>query len=113
MISPADGAPMTFAGLWERWVPKPDPAAEGEAGAAAEPVESFTIVTTAASPSAARVHDRMPAVLSPDAFEFWLTAPAEAAAALLTPWPGALKIVPVNKAMSNVRNQAAEHAAAI
>src|SRR5690606_20068265 len=38
-ISPPDGALLTFAGLWEVWRPAPD----------AEPVHTFTILTTGAS----------------------------------------------------------------
>lgn len=108
MITPADGGPVTFAGLWERWTPK-----ETEPGHDATPVETFTIVTGPATPSAARVHDRMPAILRPDQFDAWLTAPADEALPLLAPYAGELTIVPVNTAMSNVRNQTADAAAPI
>ena len=49
-ITLADGEPFAFAGLWERWEKAPD----------GVPVESCTIVTTAANALVAKLHDRMP-----------------------------------------------------
>lgn len=60
-VRAADGAPLAFAGLWERWT--------GEDG---EPVESCTIVTTGANELVRPLHDRMPLILGPDARERWL-----------------------------------------
>lgn len=64
-----DGAPFAFAGLWE-------PA-------------GFAIVTVAPNPLVARVHDRMPALLAPDAEAAWLDAktPPERLLELLRPYP--------------------------
>lgn len=56
-----DGSPFGFAGLWERWRRGPE-----------DWVESFTILTTEASPRVAPIHDRMPLVLAPDHFAAWL-----------------------------------------
>ena len=47
----ADGAPFAFAGLWTPGT------LDGE------PIESATILTTAANPLVAPVHDRMPVIL--------------------------------------------------
>jgi len=102
LISLAEGGAMTMAGLWEHWAP------EGQ-----EPVESFTIITGPANSQVARLHDRMPVLLRPAQFDAWLAGPPEAARAALAPYDGDLRIVPVNKAMSNVRNQAAEDAAEV
>ena len=56
-IASADGEPVSLAGLWERW----------EKGA--EPVESFTILTTAASPALDAIHHRQPSVLEAEDFD--------------------------------------------
>ena len=69
-IAPSDGAPWGIAGLWERWT-APDGA----------PLESCALLTTAANARVAELHDRMPAILAPDAYAIWLD-PARAAAAL-------------------------------
>ena len=73
------GAPLALAGLWEVWSPP---------GSAA-PVHSFTIITTCANALVAPVHDRMPVILSPDAYARWLDPdtpnPADLAA-LLVPY---------------------------
>jgi putative SOS response-associated peptidase YedK len=80
-IHPADGELLTFAGLWEEWRPKD-----------AEPVHSYTILTTAANPFMQQLHDRMPVILSPEEREVWLdsTASAYALKALLRPGPADL-----------------------
>jgi putative SOS response-associated peptidase YedK len=70
---------VAFAGLWEPWM-----------GPNGEEVETACIVTTAANRTLRSLHDRMPAVIPPDAFDRWLdcaNVDAEAAAALLMPAP--------------------------
>ena len=66
-----DGEPFTLAALWERW----------DRGGA--PVESCTVITTAASELMKAVHERMPVVLGEDAAEAWLDPHTTAAAAEL------------------------------
>lgn len=92
----AEGGPMTFAGLWERW----------EKGA--EPLETFTIVVGPANDQVRPYHDRMPAILDPAQWDAWLdpASPADALQALLQPYPGALTIQPVSRAVNNPRNDA-------
>ncbi len=63
-IHSADGAPITFAGLYEVWRDKTDPDAPW--------IRSCAIVTTDANSTIAAVHDRMPVVLEPAAHEQWL-----------------------------------------
>jgi putative SOS response-associated peptidase YedK len=58
-----DGEPYAFAGLWERWRPS---------GGDSPWVRSCTVLTGAANPLMARIHDRMPVVLPPAAWEPWL-----------------------------------------
>ncbi len=69
------GAPFAFAGLWEAW------------RGPAETIESFAIVTTEANDALRPLHERMPVILPPEAYEGWLAgAPAEAHK-LLRPLP--------------------------
>jgi len=57
-----DGRPFGFAGLWERW----------KEPASGEPLESCTIVTTAAAESIRGIHERMPAILPEQEWGRWL-----------------------------------------
>jgi putative SOS response-associated peptidase YedK len=57
-----DGEPFGMAGLWEHWQP-PD---------GGESVETCTIVTAAATPGLAAIHERMPVVIAPAAHAAWL-----------------------------------------
>lgn len=52
--------PFAMAGIWDRW--------DGDG----DSVESCAVITTDASPLAARYHHRMPVVLTLDAAEEWL-----------------------------------------
>ncbi len=72
--------PFAFAGLYERW----------HAGDAA-PLLTCAIVTTDAAPGIRDIHDRMPAVLPPDARARWLdrAATPDELQALLRPYAGA------------------------
>jgi len=61
-ISLMSGEPMAFAGLWETWNPK-----EGES------IESCCIITTAANSFMEPIHERMPVILYPEQWSFWLS----------------------------------------
>ena len=75
-------------------------------GARRNPIESCTIIVCEANPTLRPIHDRMPVILDPDAFDPWLNANAKSAAikALLKPFAGLLKITPVGPRVNNVRN---------
>lgn len=60
-IRPRDGGIVTFGGLMETWY-----SADGSE------FDSGAILTTAASPAIARIHDRMPVVIRPEDHERWL-----------------------------------------
>ena len=103
-IAMEDGAPFSFAGLWEIWQ-SPD----------GDELQSCTIVTTVANATLRAIHHRMPVIVAPEDQAAWLShAPAEreydtqAAAALMRPWPegGARQLVatPVGRLVNNVRN---------
>src|SRR5665213_979302 len=72
-----DGKPLAFAGLWESW--------QGPNG---EEMETAAIVTTRANKALSPIHERMPVIVPPEAFDLWLdatTVDAETAAALIAP----------------------------
>ena len=68
--------PMAFAGLWESWM-----------GPNGEEQETAAIVTTTASRSITHIHDRMPVIVPPEAFDFWLdpNVDAQMAASVMVP----------------------------
>ena len=86
------GAPFAFAGLWD------------ERRVAGESVASAAILTTAANPVCAPVHDRMPCVLAgPEEEAAWLSGAADAAALaeLLVPLdPARTAAAPANPAVN-------------
>jgi putative SOS response-associated peptidase YedK len=68
---------VAFAGVWEPWI-----------GPNGEEMETACIITTAANRTLRALHDRMPAVIPPQAFDLWLdcaNVEAQTAAALLVP----------------------------
>ncbi len=76
-IRPRAGGPIAFAGLWETWM-----------GPNGEEVETACIVTAAANRLLAPIHDRMPVVIAPEAFDLWLDCArvdAATASALIAP----------------------------
>lgn len=92
-IHPADGAPLTFAGLWESWRPAKD----------AAPVHTFTILTTTPCRDVESIHDRMPVIVAPDDRDGWLDpeTPAPDLVALLRPAPdGLLRAYAVSTAVN-------------
>jgi putative SOS response-associated peptidase YedK len=98
----ASEEPFGMAGLWESWVER-----EGEA-----PLESCTIVTTAAHPELAPIHDRMPVVMLPEHYGAWLDPSVQdpgLLAPLLVPRPGAqFAMVPVSRRVNDARNDGPE-----
>lgn len=73
------GSPLAFAGLWEVWT-----------GPNGEEVETAAIVTTRANGTLSPIHDRMPVIVPPKAFDLWLNCQevdATTAAALIAPAP--------------------------
>jgi putative SOS response-associated peptidase YedK len=97
-----DAQPFAFAGLWERWK---DPA-DGSM------LESCTIVTTDASASIRRIHDRMPCVLPEAEWDRWIDtayADTEQLSRLLVPYDAAgLAFWPVSRQVNAPKNQGAK-----
>ena len=99
-----DGAPLAFAALWDSWRPTKG-SDEGR-------LVSTVLITTAANDVLRPIHDRMPVVLPPAAWEAWLDPDnhdVEALTELLVPAPDALlEAVPVSSAVGSVRNDGPE-----
>jgi putative SOS response-associated peptidase YedK len=92
---------VAFAGLWEPWM-----------GPNGEEVDTACIVTTAANRTLRPLHDRMPAVIPPEAFDLWLdcvNVEAETAAALLVPAPEDLfEAYEISTAVNRTANDSAD-----
>ena len=110
-LSMADGSIASFAALWERWDGQASLPRDGLNQAGLGIVESFTIITTGASPELAAVHARQPAIVDPRHFSDWL-APDTPKDVLLDiarrPHPGPYRIKPVSNRVNNVRNDGPE-----
>jgi putative SOS response-associated peptidase YedK len=88
---------MALAGLWESW-----------RSPAGERVRSFAIITTEPNELCARLHNRMPVVLQPEAWPVWLgEEPADLTQlkALLAPYPtDQMTAWPVSARVGSVKN---------
>ena len=95
-LTPADGSPLAFAGLWSM---------------SGTDVLTCSIVTTAARGRLTEVHDRMPLVPSPGRWSSWLAGGGDPGAVLHPPTPAeldAIEIRAVRPDVGNVRNNGPE-----
>ena len=96
-VRPRDGGPIAFAGLWETWM-----------GPNGEEMETAAIITTTANRELAGLHDRMPVIVPPEAFNLWLdcsNVDATIAAALFVlAREGLLDAYEVSPAVNRVAN---------
>lgn len=93
----ADDEPFAVAGLWEQW--------PGDADA--PPMTTFAVLTTAANPLMAPIHDRMPVILPHAACDAWLDprSSADRLETLLAPYAGDdLRVRRVSARVNSVRN---------
>jgi putative SOS response-associated peptidase YedK len=94
-ITRADGGLFAFAGLWSIW-----------RGAEEQQLRSCAILTTAANPAIAPLHDRMPVILQPGAEAAWLDRATDRSTLLELlrglP-PGASALRPVGPAVNDAR----------
>ena len=100
-ITLRNGSAFAFAGLWDTWK---DP--QGQL------LHSCTIITTPPNSLLETIHNRMPAILPPEAVRQWLDPrqqSAEEAARLLQPYPAeAMQATPVSRAVNSVQNEGAD-----
>jgi putative SOS response-associated peptidase YedK len=90
-----DRSAFCFAGIWDRSLIK----------SAGQPVETFAIVTTAASADVRPVHERMPLIIPPQDYENWLSNPAQAAEMLKAKYAIKLDSYPVNSIVNKAANE--------
>lgn len=102
LIRRVDRRPLALAGLWAGWR---DPSS-------GEVRRSFTIVTTRPNELVSVLHDRMPVVLAPGAWENWLDAELRDVGelrGLLEPAPdGELEMFAVGRHVNDVRRNGPE-----
>ena len=96
-------APLfAVAGLWEYW--------SGKDGA--EPIVSFSVITTAANDLIAKLHDRMPVILAECDYQAWLNPEnrdTAALGALLKPYPAEeMRSYPVSPRVNSADNNGPE-----
>lgn len=94
-----DGEPFALAGLWEVW---------RGANRDQDPLRSCTIITTSPNDAMAEIHDRMPVILPPSAWDDWLDRDNDdlhTLGRLLVPAPNqVITMHPVSTEVNNVRN---------
>lgn len=97
LIRRPNRGPIAFAGLWETWH-APD----------GSEIDTACIITCGPNAVVSAIHDRMPVILDPAAFSFWLdpSSPADAVLGLLRPAPDhALELLPVSSAVNAATNE--------
>jgi putative SOS response-associated peptidase YedK len=93
-IGMKDRSPFAFAGLFERWL-----------SPAGEVLDTCTIITTQANELLSPLHDRMPVIVAPVAFDCWLDVANDDTAPLFSPYPAeAMMYYPVSTRVNSVRN---------
>lgn len=102
-IRRADDRPIAFAGLWERWN---DPAS-------GQLVRSCTVITTAPNELMASIHNRMPAILPEEKWQWWIDGRERSTEELIEvarePFPASeMAAHPVGKSVGNPRAQGEE-----
>jgi putative SOS response-associated peptidase YedK len=76
-IAMKSGEPFALAGIWENWQP---PGSD-------EWLRTFAIITTIANELVSAIHNRMPVILPPDAYDRWLSTIEPDPRDLLIPYP--------------------------
>lgn len=101
-ICKQDRSLFALAGIWESW----------QGSGESQPLTSFSIITTDATPFMQDIHHRMPVILSPDLFDSWLSEtnnnPGKLKS-LLRPYAADDLIKhPVSRAVNSPKNDSAE-----
>jgi putative SOS response-associated peptidase YedK len=93
-----DQGVFCFAGVWETW--------QGPHGT--QPIQSFTILTTAASDFVRPIHHRMPVILAPEQYAGWLgevsASQLELSKMVVPEKDGNLVVYPVSKRVNTPAN---------
>ncbi|HET9138560.1 SOS response-associated peptidase [Actinophytocola sp.] len=103
-MTTTNGASIAFAGLWSTWRDKADEEAE--------PLVTYTVLTTDALGQLSDIHNRMPLMLPRESWADWLDPDREDVEDLLTSpsleLVSALELRPVSSAVNSVRNNGPE-----
>lgn len=106
-VTGAGGGGIALAGLYEFWR---DDSRDPEDPSAW--LTTYAVVTTAAEPDLARIHDRMPLALPRDRWDAWLspavTDDDDVRALLLPPEPGGFEAWATSTLVNDVRNSSPE-----
>lgn len=92
-----DAQLFAVAGLYECWA----------GNAASPPMTTFTMLTTSANALMQPIHDRMPVIIAPEAYDSWLDPRSNGRGLepLLQPFaPQAMRVHPVSPRVNSVRN---------
>jgi putative SOS response-associated peptidase YedK len=96
-----DGALFAFAGLWDRWK-----------DTGGNWVKTCSILTTTPNAVTAPIHDRMPVIIDPDAYDLWLDPGMQNVAAiseLLKPYgTRQMRCYPISSRINHVANDDVE-----
>jgi len=91
------GQPFAFAGLWETWRSQED-----------QTILSCNIITTTPNALVERIHNRMPVILEPQAYDLWLDPAEQSPERLgvwLKPYPAAqMTAYPVSRLVNSPSN---------
>ena len=91
------GQPFAFAGLWETWRAPDD-----------QTILSCNIITTTPNALVERIHNRMPVILEPQAYDLWLDPTEQSPEQLgvwLKPYPAAqMTAYPVSRLVNSPSN---------
>ena len=94
-IALKSGEPFGLAGIWENWQ-KPG---------SGEWVRTFAIITTTANELVREIHDRMPVIIPPSAYERWLSSIEPDPRDLLVPFPAELmRMWPISSRVNKPEN---------
>lgn len=100
-MTATDGSSLALAAIWSTWRPK-------DADPDEQPLITCAVLTTEAVGPLAEIHDRMPLVLQPQAWQLWLDPDRQDVSELLVPpspgLVGSLELRPVSSEVNNVRN---------
>jgi putative SOS response-associated peptidase YedK len=95
-----DQQPFLMAGLWESW--------RDEAVDDAQPLETFTVLTTSANSLTQELHNRMPVILNSSDYDRWLDTDVQLAdelTYLLKPFDSdAMQFEAVSQRVNSVRH---------
>jgi putative SOS response-associated peptidase YedK len=94
-IAMKSGEPFALAGVWENWQ---DPGSERW-------TRTFAVITTAANELVRDIHDRMPVIIPPLAYDRWLSTDEPDPRDLLVPFPAEpMRIWPISTRVNTPDN---------